>query len=82
MTPEERHHRARLAALTRWGKQDPKPAMRKAREAQYAAFLREADPDGTLPDAERKRRADALWRANLARMALASAAARRRAAES
>lgn len=81
MTAEERRHRARLAALTRWASQDPKPAMHAARAAQRATLERQADPDGSLPEAERHRRADALERAHLSRMALRSAQARRAKAE-
>lgn len=42
-----------------------------------AKFLREVDPDGTLPDAERRRRAECARRAYYQRLALASARARR-----
>lgn len=42
-----------------------------------AKFLREVDPDNVLPEPERRRRAEAARRAFYARMALASAKARR-----
>ena len=41
-------------------------------------FEREADPDGTLPPAERRRRGELLYRAHMRRLAIASAASRRR----
>ena len=42
-----------------------------------AKFLREVDPDGTLPEPERRRRAECAKRAHFQRMALARAKARR-----
>lgn len=42
-----------------------------------ARFLREVDPDGTLPEAERLRRAESARKAYYQRLALASAKARR-----
>jgi hypothetical protein len=41
-----------------------------------AKFEAEADPDGRLPDEERRRRAEHLRKAHMARMALASSRAR------
>jgi hypothetical protein len=51
--------------------------MDKARAAFLAAFERQADPKGELPAAERERRAQQLRSAYFARLALASAKARR-----
>lgn len=78
--PEERALVARIAAAERWGRtQDRAAATAPARAGLRAKFLREADPDGTLPEAERERRADHLFTAHMLRMSLASKAARRRA---
>lgn len=44
-------------------------------------FEREVDPDGVLTPAERARRADHARKAHFARLSLASARSRRRAAE-
>jgi hypothetical protein len=41
-------------------------------------FQRQVDPDGSLSEAERARRAEQAMRAHMARMALRSAQARRR----
>jgi hypothetical protein len=51
--------------------------MDKARAAFLAAFERQADPKGELPADERARRAQQLRSAHFARLALASAKARR-----
>jgi hypothetical protein len=77
LSPTERVLRARVAAHTKHAKHDPKAAMDKARAAFLARFDRQADPDGVLPPAERERRAQQLRSAHFARLALASAKARR-----
>jgi hypothetical protein len=71
--------RARLAALDSWA-QTPDRAARTApaRAGLLARFEREVDPDGVLLPAERAKRAESARRAFYARLALASAAARRR----
>src|SRR4051812_12230786 len=70
---------ARIAASERWARtSDRVAATAPARQGLTAKFEREVDPDGALPIAERKRRADALMRAHMLRLARASAAARRR----
>ena len=43
-----------------------------------ARFEREVDPEGALPEVERKRRADHARKAHMARLALRSAQARRK----
>lgn len=74
MTPAERTLRARLAAhsLHAQGKTNTRPAT----EAFLAKFEKEVDPDGTLPEEERKRRAEHARKAYFARLALKSARAR------
>ena len=76
LTPEQRTMRARIAANTRWSREDPKPGAERGQRGLHARFLREVDPDGTLPQAERERRAEAAYRAHMARLALASSKAR------
>jgi hypothetical protein len=51
--------------------------MDTARAVFLAQFERQVDPDGLLPSAERRRRAEQLRSAHFARLALASAKARR-----
>lgn len=76
-TPEQRALRARLAAFTRWGNtENTSAATAPARRAFLDRFDREADPTGTLPAAERARRAAQLRKAYFARLALQSSRAR------
>ena len=81
---DERHRKdraliARIAAAERWGHTgDRSAATAPARRGLRAKFELEADPDGVLPIDERARRADALQRAHMLRLSLASAKARRR----
>lgn len=76
-TPEQRALRARLAAHTKWANTaDPTAATQAARDAFMARFLREVDPDGLLPEAERNRRAESARKAYFTRLALASSRAR------
>ena len=64
---------ARVAAYERWAKEpNRRTATQKARDAKWRRYLEKVDPDGTLPEAERIRRAEALRRADMARMALQS----------
>ena len=73
---------ARLAALTRWAKEDPGPTMAHARQAFLDSFLDDVDPDRVLPEAERIRRAEAARKAHYVRLAYKSARSRRLRAES
>ncbi|OAA21619.1 hypothetical protein UG55_105738 [Frankia sp. EI5c] len=77
--PEDRSLIARIAAHVSWAN-TPDRAARTARGR--AAFLdrfdRQVDPDGTLPPAERARRAEHARRAYFSALALRSAQARRR----
>jgi hypothetical protein len=81
LTPAERVLRARVAALAMHQRHDPGKTTAKARAAFLASFERQADPEGRLAAAERQRRAQQLRRAYFARLALASAKARRAAAQ-
>ena len=78
LSPAERTLRARLAAHTMHARNDPEAITAKARAGFLAKFEREADPDGVLPPEERRRRAEHLRSAHFARLALASAKARRK----
>jgi hypothetical protein len=51
---------------------------RKGVAARRVKYERLADPAGVLPEAERRRRGDLLFRAEMRRLAIRSAAARRR----
>lgn len=77
LTPEQRRERARLAALARWSREDPKINARRAQAGLLDKFRRqvtEHDPHVTEP--ELTRRAEALRRLHMARMSYASSKAR------
>ena len=69
--------RGRIGGLVRSARHDGREMTQAARTAFLSKLEREADPDGVLPPQERRRRAEALRRAHLARAALAAATARR-----
>jgi hypothetical protein len=77
LTPSQRALRTRIAAYTLHATQDARVTTQPARDAFLARFEREVDPDGSLPVAERRRRAEAAKRAYFSRLALRSAKARR-----
>jgi len=77
LTAAQRTMRARIAANTRWSKEDPAPTAARGHAGLLARFEREVDPDGTLSPQERGRRTQAALRAHMQRLALASSKARR-----
>jgi hypothetical protein len=77
LTPEQRALRARLGAYAMHARHDAKETTAAGRSAFMARFEREVDPDGTLPEDERTRRAIAARRAYFTKLALASSRARR-----
>lgn len=77
LTPEQRSQRARLAALTRWSREDPTAAVHKMQNGIQAKYERQVDPEGVLPDAERMRRADAARKADLAARSFRSSRTRK-----
>ena len=71
----------RIAAYESWAKtSDPSARTAPGRKRFMDRFENAVDPEGTLPLAERQRRAEASKRAYFLRLALKSAQARRRAA--
>jgi len=79
-TPSERSLRSRIGAYTLHALYDPRETTAKARATFLSRFEREVDPDSVLPEAERARRAEYAKKAHFARLALASAKARRKGA--
>ena len=67
----------RIAANSRWSKEDPTAQGILMRAGLEAKFLREVDPDNLLPEAERHRRAESARKAYYQRLALTSAKARK-----
>lgn len=76
LTPEQRSLRARIAAYALHASHDPRATTKQARDAFMARFERQVDPEGKLPDAERRPRADAAKKAYFNGLALKSARAR------
>jgi hypothetical protein len=78
LTAGERRLRARVAAHTLHSRVDSTAHTAPARKAFLERFEAEVDPNRVLPEAERKRRADHARKAYFARLAMASARARRK----
>ena len=82
LTPAERSLRGRIGAYVLHSRYDSRELTKAARAAFESKFEREVDPDGVLPLEERLRRAEMARKAHYARLALASAVARRKRARS
>jgi hypothetical protein len=76
LSPTERSLRARIGAYELHAQYDPVETTAKARQTFLARFLDQVDPDQSLPEAERQRRAVAARKAHFARLALKSARSR------
>ena len=68
--------RGRLGAHVAHSRNDPQDMTKAARQAFMSTFERQADPDCTLTDDERIRRATHLRKAHFTRMAMKSAETR------
>ena len=77
LTPAERTLRARMAAHVSHARHDSKERTQPARDKFEERFVDEVDPDRTLPEAERNRRAAHARKAYFTGLALKSAKARR-----
>lgn len=74
--------RASIAANTRWSKPGAREAhAAKIRAAQIRRYERQVDPESKLDPVERAQLAENARRADMQRLALRSAKARRRAAD-
>jgi hypothetical protein len=73
-----RRAHARLAANTRWSREDTVAGTAPARKGFLAKLAREIDPDGVLTEAELAVRVERARLAHMQRMTIASAAARAR----
>ena len=76
--PDLRRQRARIAGYALAAQRDPLEYTAAGRASFMARFEREVDPEGTLPSAERRRRAKAAKKAYFTRLAYKSATARAR----
>ena len=70
--------RARIGGLALSAKRDSRAYTAAARARFLSKFDEQVDPDGTLPPAERQRRAEAAKKLYFSRMALQSAKVRQR----
>jgi hypothetical protein len=78
-SPSERTLIGRIGAETKWAQcEDPTAATAPGRAKFDERFYDEVDPERVLPEAERERRAGHARKAYFAKLALASAKARRR----
>jgi hypothetical protein len=79
MSAAERSLRGQIASHESWARtENPSARTAPARKAALDRFEKEVDPDGTLPPAERAKRAQHKRQAYFKRLALKSAQARRR----
>jgi hypothetical protein len=67
-----------MAAYMLHARYDPRETTKAARRAFNQRFLDQVDPDRSLPERERQRRAEAARRAYFTRLAYLSARSRRR----
>src|SRR4051794_26372612 len=74
--PADMALRGRIGAHRLHATHDPRETTAQARSAFLARFEDEVDPDHTLPEAERQRRAEHARKAYFARLALKSARTR------
>ncbi len=77
LTPAERSLWARAAAYRLHSLYDSRELTANARAAFQDRFASQVDPDGTLPEAERQRRAECARKAYYTALAAKSARARR-----
>lgn len=82
LEPSERSLRGRIGAYRLHATHDSRETSAAGRAAFLASFERLVDPDGTLPAAERERRAAHARSAHFAKLAYLSARARRKRARS
>ncbi len=78
LSPAQAALRGRIGAYTVHARYDSRVLTQEARAKFLARFLDEVDPERTLPEEERLRRAEHARKAHMARLALASAQARAR----
>ena len=82
MTDGERKLRASIAAHESWSRTDDRTARTNAARTAYReSFEQVVDPEGKLDQDERTRRAEHAYKAQMKRIALKSATARRLKAE-
>ncbi len=78
LSPERAALLGRIGGLTTSARTDSIERTQPARDKFLSQFLDEVDPNRVLPEAERNRRAEAARKAHFQKLALKSAAARRK----
>jgi hypothetical protein len=79
LTPAQRALRAKIASLKSWeNTSDPSKRTENGRKAFLRRFEDEVDPDGTLPEAERQRRAGYAMKAYFTKLAFEASKAKTR----
>lgn len=68
--------RGRIGAYALHARHDPRETTKNARVAFLNTFIEQVDPERTLPEDERLRRAEYARKAHFAKLALASARSR------
>jgi len=76
LSPEQRSLRARIAAYAMHAQNDSQETTRAGRQAFMSRFLDEVDPDRTLPEPERLRRASYARQRYFAQLSYRSAKVR------
>jgi hypothetical protein len=76
MTTAERRLRGRAGAYAMHARNDVRATSKAGRDAAWSRFLDQVDPERTLPDAERERRAEAARKSHMSLIALKSVQAR------
>jgi hypothetical protein len=72
LTPEQRSLRAQIAANARWSREDGTHQGEILRRGFLKKFIDEVDPDRSLPENERIRRAENALKAHMLRLSLAA----------
>jgi hypothetical protein len=76
-TPEQRRRHAKLAALSRWSREDaPRKGTEAARERWLRTFEERVDPKGILPEGQRRRAAKTALQEHMLRLSIKAAKAR------
>jgi hypothetical protein len=78
LTPAQRTLRARVAAYARAAKYDGREVTRPAYNGRMAKLAAQVDPEGTLPEIERQRRAYAALRSQMSALSLKASRKRTR----
>jgi hypothetical protein len=76
MTPAERRLRGQAGAYAMHARHDVRETSKAGRDAAWERFVDQVDPDRTLPEGERYRRAEAARRSHMSSIALKSVQAR------